>query len=132
METIKTLTERLPRKVKTKKRTWKQRMDNSEAVCEESREDILSRVISSSCVTGTCRVCNSLCAQISCNDCLERYLCLKSDEARRINYPFHNWISYATGYCVPLASNGIIDENGNIVTAGLDKYFLATFCWFPI
>ena len=133
METIKTLTESLPRKVKPKKRTWKQRMDNSETVWEQSREAILSRVISNSCITETCRMCNSLCAQISCEDCLERYLCFKCDEARYIYYPFHNRISHAAGYRVPLASNEIIDENGNIVTAGLDIFYvLTTFCWFPI
>ena len=50
-----------------------------------------------------------------------------------IYYPFHNCISHAAGYRVPLASNEIIDENGNIVTAGLDIFYvLTTFCWFPI
>ena len=53
---------------------------------------------------------------------------------QNIKYPFHNYVSHTTGYGIPLASNEIIDENGYILTAGLEKCFnvSTTFYWFPL
>lgn len=97
-------------------------MDNSE-LCGKNQEKPFFQGLFQSCTTGTCTVCNSLCAQISCNGCLELYLCFKCDEARHINYPFHNRISHAAGYRVPLASNKIIDENRNICYSRFRQIF---------
>ena len=53
---------------------------------------------------------------------------------QNIKYPFHNYVSHTTGYGIPSASNEIIDENGYILTAGLEKCFnvSTTFYWFPL
>jgi translation initiation factor 2B subunit (eIF-2B alpha/beta/delta family) len=119
VESINLFVESLPKKKESsKKKVWKERMENFENVWKEERQNVLNDLISNQNISGKCLVCSQQKAVISCMECVRHNLCSLCDIEMHDDQPLHDRCYYGDGYKRPLGPLECIDEQGNIVTTG--------------